>query len=95
MYTLKLLKRAENELLNSCDWYEEQKKGLARRFLKELDTRFKLITKNPKLYQTQGNGNIRCAPLKKFPFLIIYWHDESLKTVFVVSIFHTSREPIL
>lgn len=95
MYTLKLLKRAENELNNSCDWYEEQKKGLARRFLKELETRFKLITKNPRLYQIQGDGNLRLAPLKKFPFVIVYWYDEALEIIFVVSIFHTSREPIV
>lgn len=95
MYTLKLLKRAENELLDSCEWYEKQKKGLARRFLNELEIRFKLITKNPKLYQTQGNGNLRCAPLTKFPYLVVYWYYETLKSVFVASIFHTSREPFL
>lgn len=95
MYTLKLLKRAENELHDSCDWYNQRKKGLARRLLKELDIRFKLITKNPQLYQIQGNGNLRFAPLQKFPFVIVYWFDEGLNTVFVLSIFHTSREPIV
>lgn len=95
MFTLKLLGRAENELRDSCGWYEQKRKGLARRFLKELDTRFKLITENPKLYQTQGDGKLRFAPLKKFPYGIVYWLDENQKIVFVVSIFHTSREPII
>ncbi len=95
MHTLKILKRAENELYDSCDWYEQRKKGLARRFLKELDIHFRLITKNPALYQKQGDDNLRFSPLKKFPFVIVYWYDENLITIFVVSIFHTSREPIV
>lgn len=46
-YTLKLLKRAEDELHHSCEWYDSQKRGLARQFLKELDLQFKFIIKNP------------------------------------------------
>ncbi|RKE49525.1 type II toxin-antitoxin system RelE/ParE family toxin [Sphingobacterium detergens] len=94
-YTLKLLKRAEDELHHSCEWYDSQKRGLARQFLKELDLQFKFIVKNPELYQIQGQGNLRFSPLKKFPFVVIYWFDEGMKIIYVVSIFHTSREPII
>lgn len=95
MYTLKLLKRAENELYEACGWYEERRKGLARRFLAEIYAQFDTVRKNPKLYQTRGNGNLRFSPLNKFPFVIVYWFDDNLNTIFIVSIFHTSREPFV
>lgn len=95
MYTLKLLKRAETELYEASDWYEEKRKGLASRFLWEIYSRLDTIKKNPKLYQVRGNRNLRFSPLNNFPFVIIYWLDDNLNAIFIVSIFHTSRAPFI
>jgi len=91
--TIKLLKRAELELIDACDWYEKQQKGLSINFRKEIRASLSMINLNPKLYAKRYNTDLYFTPLKKFPFVIIYWHDEHLNTVFVTSIFHTKRNP--
>jgi plasmid stabilization system protein ParE len=91
--TIKLLKRAELELIDACEWYEKRQKGLSARFRRELRDSLNFINLNPKLYEIKYNTDLRFAHLKKFPYVIIYWYDEHLSTVFVTSIFHTKRNP--
>lgn len=95
LYTIKLLERAENELNEGCVWYEERKKGLGRRFLKEVNSQLLTIRREPKLFQVQGKYNHRFVGLKKFPFVVVYWCDDKNRTIYVISIFHTSRSPII
>jgi len=91
--TIKLLKRAELELFDACDWYEKRQKGLSARFRAEIKKSLDLINLNPKLYPKKYKTELQFAPVKIFPFIIVYWFDENLKTVFVTSIFHTKRNP--
>jgi hypothetical protein len=92
--TVKLLKRAEIELMEACDWYEHQQKGLSVRLRNEVSISIKIIAKTPHLYAERQGTNLRFTPLKKFPYLIIYWFDESLDTIFIASIFHMKRKPM-
>lgn len=93
MPIVKLLKRAELELIDSCDWYEKQQKGLSLRFRKEIKKSLESINSDPLLYAKRYDTELRFSLLKKFPFIIIYWYDARINTVFVVSIFHTNRNP--
>ncbi|GAB2978863.1 hypothetical protein GCM10027049_13090 [Mucilaginibacter puniceus] len=93
MPTIKLLKRAEIELTDACDWYEKQQKGLSSIFRKEVSYSLNSISKNPKLYSKRYDTDLHFMVMGKFPFIIIYWYDENLTTVFVTSIFHTKRNP--
>lgn len=93
MPTIKLLKRAELELFDACEWYEKQQKGLSLRFGKELKDALTHLYLHPELYAVKYNLDHRFIHLKKFPFVLIYWYDENLNTVFVTSIFHTKRNP--
>jgi hypothetical protein len=93
MPSIKLLKRAEIELFDSCEWYEKQQKGLSMYFRNEIGKTFQTINTNPFLYNSRYNTDLRFAPLNKFPFIIVYWFDQNLDTVFIASIFHTKRNP--
>ena len=93
MFELELFKTAEDELAEAYAWYEEQKPGLGKKLYKEVNHYFELIIKNPHLFPVRYKEEIRITALKKFPYLIIYWIDESKQTVFVISVFHTSRNP--
>ncbi|HAL82546.1 MAG TPA: hypothetical protein DCO83_10175 [Mucilaginibacter sp.] len=93
MPTIELLRRAELELVDACDWYEKQQKGLSVRFTNEIETSLQFIKLNPNLYSKKYKTNLHFTPVKKFPYIIIYRYDEQLKTVFVTSIFHTKRNP--
>jgi plasmid stabilization system protein ParE len=91
--TIKLLKRAENELLEACKWYEDQQAGLLLRFRQEIKTSLNSINLNPKLYPQRYQSDLRFKPLQIFPYILVYWFDEQLNTVFIISVFHTKRKP--
>jgi len=93
MYTVKLLTEAELELTDACKWYEKQQTGLAKKFLSEVKHYLKLISKNPMQFDIKFSKRYRFAVLKVFPYLISYRIEEETKRVYVISIFHTSRNP--
>jgi plasmid stabilization system protein ParE len=90
---IKLLKRAEIELTEACDWYESRQKGLSKNLRKEVKNSLNSIFKSPELYPKRYDTDLRFTVLKKFPYIIVYWYDENLNTIFVTSIFHTKRNP--
>jgi plasmid stabilization system protein ParE len=91
--TVKLLKRAELELIDACDWHEKQQKGLSLKLRQAVRKALKLIVSNPDLYAKKYNTDMHFAPLNKFPYIIVYWLDVHLDTLFITSIFHTKRNP--
>ncbi len=82
--------RALADIQQAIDYYDEQQIGLGNKFATTLEKYFNTISKNP-CYQIRYN-NVRCLPLKKFPFMIHYCMEEKIRTVFVVSVFHTSKK---
>ncbi|SEN71477.1 ParE toxin of type II toxin-antitoxin system, parDE [bacterium A37T11] len=95
MYSIKLLERAEKELFDACEWYEEKQQGLSARFLREINRYITIISKNPQIYQIKGYEDLRFAPLKVFPYVLIYWYDDNLGNVYITSVFHTKRKPFV
>ena len=93
MFKVELLSHAENELADAYDWYEEQQETLGNKLYKEIKYHLEFIENNPYLFPIKYTAELRVISLNKFPYLIIYWVDEVNLTVFVVSIFHTSRKP--
>ncbi len=95
MFKIELLALAENELSDSYDWYEEQQVGLGNRFYKEISYYLGLLENNPYQFPIRYVEELRIVSVNKFPFLIIYWVDELSATVYITSVFHTSRNPRL
>jgi plasmid stabilization system protein ParE len=93
MYTVKLLTEAEIEVSEACKWYEEQQPGLAKKFLKEISHYLDIIAKNPLQFEIKFSYRYRYAVLKVFPYFIVYRVEEESKLVYVISVFHTSRNP--
>ena len=93
MPLIELHKQAEIDLVAACEWYEEQQIGLSKRFRSEVQFKLQIIGLNPKLYPKKYNNHLHFAPLRKFPYDIVYWYEEKLDTVFVTSIFNTKRNP--
>jgi plasmid stabilization system protein ParE len=90
---IELLARAEQEVTDAYAWYEAKQEGLGERFVDQLDHYLLLIGSNPYQYPSRYGNELRFAPAKPFPYLIVFWVDERLETVFVTSVFHTSRKP--
>lgn len=93
MYTVELLAEAEQDVSDACEWYEDKQNGLAARFLNELDHYLDLISTNPLQFEVRFSERYRVATLKVFPFLIVYRIDDQHSTIYVISVFHTSRNP--
>jgi plasmid stabilization system protein ParE len=81
---------AEEEYENSANWYKDQSLKQEKRFIRNvLDTIIR-ITDNPNLFQ-KVKGEKRAAKVKSFPFSVIFITE--FDYVFIVSIFHNSRNP--
>ncbi len=92
-YSLELLSIAEEELNDSFKWYEGQRDQLGYEFVKEVSYYLSIIERNPLHYSLRYGKELRFAPLNRFPFLIVYWIEESRDLIVVASLFHTSRKP--
>lgn len=91
MYRIKLLDSAYSDLKKSSNWYDLQKDGLGKLFLKQFFRTLKHIEQNPYLYAVKFFEEFRFAKLNKFPFFIVFEIIEDV--VAVNAVFHTSRSP--
>jgi len=70
-YKIKLTPSALNDLQNAIDYYNEQQKGLGKKFNLSIKKMFSQLRKVP----TSGSfmyENVRFRVLKQFPFIILY-----------------------
>lgn len=72
--------------------YELQLFGLGDRFVEGVFKKIRYIQKHPLHYQV-FEKQYRRAQTDIFPFLIVYEFEEETKTIIIISVFHTSRNP--
>ncbi|MDP9079850.1 MAG: type II toxin-antitoxin system RelE/ParE family toxin [Bacteroidota bacterium] len=84
-----LLPKAQKELLDAWEWYEDRQPGLGDAFQRELHRKIKFIIANPLHYPQKGR--YREAIIDVFPYLIVFGIDNS--SIIIISIFHMSRHP--
>jgi len=92
VYSVIFSARAQKEIAQSWNWYEDRQQGLGDRFIKEVISRVKLIQQHPDRYPLRYRS-YRETPVPVFPFLIIYRMNKRKKVARIVSIFHTSLNP--
>ena len=90
-YTLVLDPRAIRDIQKAIDYYDEQRPGLGKRFEAALNKNFKALKKNPFFYTRYDN--VRCLPLKNFPFMVHFTLNEDQMSITVQAVFHTSLDP--
>jgi len=83
---------AKTDLSESSKWYENQQKGLGRRFLNEVKEAFETISKNPTGFQIRYD-DYRIYFTKTFPYGIHYQYIADKNEIHIKAIFHTSRNP--
>jgi hypothetical protein len=91
-YSSILSSRAQKEIAISWEWYEERLQGLGDRFVMEVVSRIMDIENNPERYPTRFKSYKEISTTT-FPFLIIYRINTREKSIRIVSVFHTSRNP--
>jgi len=85
------LPRAQKEILDAWEWYEDQQPGLGDRFKKELHKKIQYILGNPLHYPVKKK--YREALMDVFPYLIVFKIDKYKDQILILSVFHTSRHP--
>jgi toxin ParE2 len=78
------------ELEQSQAWYESQTAGLGGAFLDEFERAIDAIQESPSTWPAYEEGTQRFL-LHRFPFAIIYRHDEN--TIQVLAVMHLHRRP--
>ena len=84
-------KRALDDIQQAEEYYNNKSEGLGQRFKDVLDEYISAIELNP--FFSVRYKDIRCIPLKKFPYMIHFSVDETNKIIKVHAVFGTSRNP--
>ncbi len=90
-FTIRIEPEAGEDIQEGIDWYNEQQTGLGKEFHIAVKARFKKLQTNP-FYQVRYE-NVRCLPLKKYPYMIHFTIHEERKMVVVHAVLNTSRDP--
>ena len=92
VYTSVLSSRAQKEIAQAWEWYEDRQRGLGDRFLKEVVSRLKKIEQSPDKYPTRFK-TYKEATIPIFPYLVVFRIARKSKSIRIVSVFHTSLNP--
>ena len=88
--TVRFLTPASNELVQAIQYYEDQRIGLGREFLLEIEQVVDLITSFPSSWPIY-TGNLRRALVKRFPFGLFYRVTQ--KEIVVAAVMDLRRDP--
>jgi hypothetical protein len=81
-----------HDLLQAMDWYENQQPGLGNKFFRTVKKQSKELQSTAMNFALRYD-DIRCKPLKKFPYMIHFRIDSAARSVKIEALFHTSRDP--
>jgi plasmid stabilization system protein ParE len=91
-YKVVLKPNAQADIKDTIAWYDLQKKGLGKTFYTYVVKKIKQLQSFPFSAQNRYK-NVRTAVVEKFPFLIHYYVDDFQKTIVILAVLHTSRNP--
>ena len=90
-YKVVIEPRAILDIQDAVDYYDSKKEGLGFEFYAILEVHFKILVTNP-TFQIKYK-DYHGLPIQKYPFILLYYIDENVKTVYVLSVFNTFLNP--
>jgi plasmid stabilization system protein ParE len=91
-YKISIDPEALQDIQDATDWYNKQLAGLGGHFQQQVKTQISSLKKNAGAYSVRYE-DVHCMLIKGFPFLVHYTFSERRKTVEVLAVLHTSRNP--
>lgn len=91
-YKVVIEPRALLDIRQAIDYYDKQLIGLGDTFYEALDKHISAVQKNP-FYQIHYK-DYRVLPIKKYPYSIIFYLEEQIKTAYVIAVFNTHQNPL-
>ncbi len=95
-FNLHISDRAEEDVINATDYYDQINPDLGNRFLSELHETYDVLKANPQFYSyisSDPSNKFRDVKLKSFPYLVIY--EIINNDVFITAVMHTNRKPFI
>lgn len=92
MYKSIILPLAKQDIKEAATWYNERQPGLGKQFTDHVRKTVHYIRQNPKAVAQRYN-NVRTALLDTFPYMIHFAVDDDKKSVTVLAVLHTARDP--
>lgn len=89
-HTLQLRSAVQLDLEDAVIWYEDKQAGLGERFLEQVLEAAARVCERPELY-VEVDTEIRRAPVRRFPYWLIYTFDAS--TVTVIAVVDSRQDP--
>lgn len=90
-YKLVIKPEVYYDIQSAVDWYNSKQKGLGKRFFEAIQNEYKTL-KNAPVFQVRYN-DVRCLPVKKFPYMVHFIVEEGSKTVVVLGVINTYMNP--
>jgi toxin ParE1/3/4 len=88
---------AEQEYRAAARWYDDQRAGLGTEFLDTVDATLAHIVRFPRagvfVPRVPAELRVRRAPVKRFPYHIVYINLETETTIRVLAVAHDRRKP--
>lgn len=91
-YKVKIEPEALVDIQEITDWYNEAQAGLGGRFQKTTIKQIDSLDKDPHIYAIRYK-QIRCALVKKFPYMVHFYINNDTNTIEVLAVISTSRNP--
>jgi toxin ParE1/3/4 len=92
-YSICVTPTAVEDITVAVEYYNSLAHDLGYRFADVIDEYFERIALFPTSSEIRYK-NIRCKPVKRFPFLITFTIDEINQTVNILRVFNTYQEPL-
>lgn len=91
MWAVEFRAKATEDIESASQWYDQQRTGLGRDFLLQVDAAIDLLLQNPKIHAVVGLREVRAMRLKRFPYVIYYRCDAT--RIEIIGCLHFSRHP--
>jgi len=89
---VKIEPEALQDIREITKWYTKVQPKLGKRFQNTIIKQIDSLHKNPHGYAIRYK-EIRCLPVKKFPYMVHFYINEGNDTVEVLAIISTDRNP--
>jgi plasmid stabilization system protein ParE len=92
IYKARILPAAKDDIHQAAQWYNNQKTGLGKQFTHRVRERVKELKKNPFVCQVRYK-EVHTAIVRQFQFMIHYTIDQDSKTIEIIAVLSTHRDP--
>ncbi len=91
IYKVVIESRAIFDIQQAIDYYDSKQNGLGTYFYQVVQEHVETLSKSP-FFQIRYKDYYG-FPIRKFPFILLYYIDEKLAILYIMSVFNTNLNP--